>query len=143
MPVATPSNTPPLFTPKPTPMKPAMWKNPVSPFLFYRTTKTELPMRKNSETLLEYVLAAVMAPVNDTLTRASTLRNTVPDAPATAVIRALLSADHVIRETFNGNSAGRVDAMLARGLALTLAETADDLKAARDTSPILLSDLLL
>ncbi len=100
-------------------------------------------MRKNSETLLEHVLAAVMAPDNDALTLASTLRNTVPDAPAIAVIRALLSADSVILETFNGNSPGRVDAMLARGLALTLAEAADDLEAARDTPAILLSDLLL
>ncbi len=118
-------------------------RTPVTPLLPNRTAKTELTMRKNSETLLEHVLAAVMAPDNDALTLASTLRNTVPDAPAIAVIRALLSADSVILETFNGNSPGRVDAMLARGLALTLAEAADDLEAARDTPAILLSDLLL
>lgn len=100
-------------------------------------------MRNDTEALLEQVLAAVMAPENDDLTLATTLRNKVPGAPAIAVVRALLSADQVISETFNGNALNRVDAMLARGLALTLAEATDDLEATRDVPPILLSDLLL
>lgn len=101
-------------------------------------------MRKDSETLLEQVLAAVMAPENDALTLASTLRNTVPEAPVIAVIRALLAADRVIGETFNGNTPGRMDAMLARGLALTLAEAADNYEATRDVrDTTLLSDILL
>ncbi|MBL4628385.1 MAG: hypothetical protein JKY00_10185 [Roseicyclus sp.] len=101
-------------------------------------------MRKDTETLLEHVLGAVMAPENDALTLATLLRNTVPEAPALAVIRALLAADRVILETFNGNSPGRVDALLARGLALTLADAADDLEVSRNTpNPIRLADLLL
>lgn len=101
-------------------------------------------MRKDTETLLEHVLAAVMAQDNDALTLATTLRNTVADAPAISVIRALLSADRVIRDTFNGNSPGRVDAELARSLALTLAEAADDLSATRALpNPVRLGDLLL
>ncbi|GAB5448661.1 hypothetical protein [Gymnodinialimonas sp.] len=100
-------------------------------------------MRKDTETLLEHVLAAVMAPDNDALTLATTLRSAVPDAPAISVIRALLAADRVIIETFNGNAPARVDAQLARSLALTLAEATDDLSDARDASPILLADVLL
>jgi hypothetical protein len=100
-------------------------------------------MRHNTDALLERVLAAVMAPDNDALTLASTLRNTVPDAPAIAVIRALLAADQVISETFNGSSPGRADAKLARAMALTLAEAADDLDATRDVPTIVLSELLL
>ena len=101
-------------------------------------------MRKDTETLLEHVLSAVMAPDTDALTLATALRNTVPEAPAISVIRALLSADRVIRETFNGNSPGRVDAERARSLALALAEAADDLMDARkDPDPVRLGDLLL
>lgn len=101
-------------------------------------------MRQQTESLLEHVLAAVMAPDNDALTLAATLRNTVPDASAMAVIRALLSADRSIVETFNGNAAHRVDATLARSLALTLSAAADDLADARnDPNTIRLSDLLL
>lgn len=101
-------------------------------------------MRKDTEILLEQVLAAVMAQDNDALTLATNLRNTVPDAPAIAVIRALLSADSVIQQTFNGDAPGRVDAQLARALALTLAEAADDLQDAQKApNPILLADLLL
>lgn len=101
-------------------------------------------MRKDTESLLEHILAAVMAPDNNALTLASTLRNTVADASAVSVIRALLAADRVILETFNGNSPGRVDAQLARALALTLAEALDDLLHDRnEPNPILLGDLLL
>lgn len=100
-------------------------------------------MRKDSETLLEHVLAAVMAPDNDALTLATALRRDVPDAPAISVIRALLSADRVILETFNGNAPARVDAQLARAMALTLAEATDDLSYLRKDNPILLADVLL
>lgn len=104
-------------------------------------------MQKDTETLLDHVLAAVMAPDNDDLTLATTLRNTAADAPAIAVIRALLSADHAISETFNGNARNRLDAQLARSLALTLAEALDDLfhgqDATHDTALIRLSDVLL
>lgn len=101
-------------------------------------------MRKFTETLLEHVLAAVMAPDTDKLALASALRTTVPDAPAISVIRALLDADRVIIETFNGNASSRVDAHLARSLALTLAEATDDLAHDRDEPhPIRLGDLLL
>lgn len=117
---------------------------PRSPFLTHQGGKDRTPMRNDTESLLEHVLAAVMAPDNDALTLATTLRNTVADAPAIAVIRALLSADRAIQETFNGNSPGRVDAQLARSLALTLAEAADDLEVARNTpDPVRLGDLLL
>ncbi|ABD53765.1 hypothetical protein [Jannaschia sp. CCS1] len=100
-------------------------------------------MRKDTELLLETVLAAVMAPENDALTLATTLRNSVPDATAMAVIRALLAADRVIVETFNGHASSRIDAQLARALALTLAEAADDLSHTRDEVQIRLGDLLL
>lgn len=85
-----------------------------------------------------------MAQDNDALTLATALRNTVPDASAISVIRALLSADSVIQQTFNGTSPGRPDAALARSLALTLAEAADDLQDSRAApNSIRLSDLLL
>ncbi|MBY4894914.1 hypothetical protein KUL25_19320 [Rhodobacteraceae bacterium N5(2021)] len=100
-------------------------------------------MRKDTESLLEHVLAAVMAPDNDALTLATTLRNSVPEEPAIAVIRALLSADRVIIDTFNGSGPNRIDAQLARSLALTLAVATDDLSHVRDANPILLGDVLL
>lgn len=100
-------------------------------------------MRKDTEILLETILSAVMAPENDALTLAATLRNAVPDAPAIAVIRGLLAADRVIIETFRSDTASHVDAQLARALALTLAEAADDLAHTRDPEPIRLGDLLL
>lgn len=60
---------------------------------------------------------------------------------------ALLSADHAISETFNGNAPNRLDAQLARSLAVTLAEALDDLfhgqDTTHDTAPIRLSDVLL
>lgn len=101
-------------------------------------------MRKDTEALLETVLAAVMAPETDALTLATTLRNTLADAPAMAVIRALLEADQVILETFAGTSTGRDDAELARSLAFTLVKAADDLSHIRkDRNRVRLSDLLL
>ena len=100
-------------------------------------------MRQDTEILLDHVLAAVMAPDNDALTLATTLRNTAPDAPVIAVIRALLSADRAISETFNGNAPNRVDAHLARSLALTLAEALDDITHAQDSAPPRLSDVLV
>jgi hypothetical protein len=89
-------------------------------------------MRHDTEALLEHVLNAVMQADTDALTLSIHLRNTVAEARLSALIRALLSAEAVIRETFNGSSTGRADAALARSLALTLAEAADDIEAARD-----------
>ncbi len=86
-------------------------------------------MRKDTEDLLEHVLHAVMQTENDALMLAIHLRNTVPDARVISLMRALLAADGVIAETFNGSSPGRADAALARSFALTLAEAADDLEA--------------
>lgn len=100
-------------------------------------------MRHETELLLETVLAAVMAQDSDALTLATTLRNTLADAPAIAVIRALLTTDRIIAETFNGKAASRTDAQLARTLALTLAEAADDLAHSRGDPVIRLGDLLL
>lgn len=106
-------------------------------------------MRKETEDLLEHVLAAVMAPGNgddtDTLALSSHLRQTVPDARAVALIRALLSADQVIQDTFNGNSPGRLDAKRARALAYALTVATDDAEASRTThdGPLRLSDLPL
>lgn len=94
-------------------------------------------MRYDTEGLLEHVLNAVMQPDTDALTLAIHLRNSVPEARATALIRALLATEAVIRDTFNGSSPGRADAALARSFAFTLVEVADDFEAAReaDTAP--------
>lgn len=100
-------------------------------------------MHKDTETLLELVLAAVMVPDNDALVLATTLRNTAADAPAISVVHALLAADRVIVETFNGNAPARVDAQLARAMALTVAAATDDLSRTRDASPIVLAEVLL
>ncbi|QXT40488.1 hypothetical protein [Gymnodinialimonas ceratoperidinii] len=100
-------------------------------------------MRKDFETLLENVLAAVMAPENDALALATKVHSTMADEAAITVIRALLAADRAIAETFNGDAERRADAALARGLALTLAEAADELAHERgDPDPIRLGDLI-
>jgi len=99
-------------------------------------------MESDFETLLEQVLTAVMDSDAEPLTILWKLRQTVPDARVTAVIRALLAADQVIATTFNGNSPDRPDAKLARTMALILAEAADDAEAAqRPPDPLRLSDL--
>ncbi len=94
-------------------------------------------MRHDTEALLEHVLHAVMQTENDALTLAIHLRNSVPEARVIALIRALLAAEHLIRDTFNGSSPGRVDADLARNFAFSLAEAADDLEATRDPATTL------
>lgn len=94
------------------------------------------------EILLETVLTAVMDSTPEPLALLSRLRQTAPDARLTALIRALLSADQVITETFNGSSPGRSDAALARSMALTLAEAADEAETSTNpTAPLRLSDL--
>ncbi len=99
-------------------------------------------MENAHETLLEQVLAAVMDTNAEPLTLLHNLRHSVPDARTTALIRALLDADRVIGETFNGNSPGRADAALARSMALTIAEAADEAEASENpTAPLRLSDL--
>jgi hypothetical protein len=100
-------------------------------------------MRQDFETLLETVLAAVMAPDTDALTLATQLHGSLADTPVITVIRALLAADRAIVETFNGDLERRGDAALARGLALTLAEAADALSdECGDPDPIRLGDLI-
>lgn len=100
-------------------------------------------MRQDFETLLETVLAAVMAPDTDALTLATQLHGAMADTPAITVIRALLAADRAIVETFNTDPERRDDAALARGLALTLAEAADALSDDRgNPDPIRLGDLI-
>ena len=64
------------------------------------------------EILLETVLTAVMDSTPEPLTLLSRLRRDAPDARLTALIRALLSADQVISETFNGSGPGRADAIV-------------------------------
>ena len=94
------------------------------------------------ETLLEQVLHAVMDSQAEPLTVLWNLRQTAPEARVTALIRALLAADQVIASTFNGNSPGRADAQLARSMALTLAEAADDAEVETPPSaPLRLSEL--
>ena len=99
-------------------------------------------MEPDFETLLEQVLHAVMDNRAEPLTVIWHLRQSAPDARVTALIRALLSADQVIVSTFNGNAPGRADARLARTLALTLAEAADDAEQENaPKAPLRLSDL--
>lgn len=99
-------------------------------------------MQLDTEALLEHVLGALMQPDTDALTLSIHLRNTIPEARISALIRALLSAEQVILTTFNGNSAGRSDAALARSFALTMAEALDEIEASRDpASTTLLRDL--
>ncbi|MEJ6390668.1 hypothetical protein [Gymnodinialimonas ulvae] len=94
------------------------------------------------EILLETVLSAVMDSTPEPLALLARLRKSAPDARLTALIRALLSADQVISETFNGSSPGRADAILARSMALTLAEAGDEVEAeTRPGAPLRLSDL--
>ena len=83
-----------------------------------------------------------MTPEATPLSVLSALRLSVPDARALSVIRALLDAERVIAETFNGNSPGRADARLARGMAATLAKAADEHEAGDETTgPVRLTDL--
>jgi len=89
-------------------------------------------MQHDAEALLEHVLNAVMQPETDALSLAIHMRNTLPDVRPMALLRALLSAEAVIRDTFNGNSQGRTDGALALQIALTLAELADDQEAGRE-----------
>ncbi|MEJ6393761.1 hypothetical protein V8J82_10870 [Gymnodinialimonas sp. 2305UL16-5] len=100
-------------------------------------------MRKDSEDLLELVLAAVMAADADDVGVMAHLRHAVPDVRVLALIRALLSADQVIHETFNGNAAGRKDAIRARRLAVMLTEAADEVDVAlsQDRPALRLVDL--
>ncbi|WP_224813720.1 hypothetical protein [Hasllibacter sp. MH4015] len=101
-------------------------------------------MRPETEQLLEHVLHAVMQPDSDALTLAMHLRSAVPEARVIALIHALLSADRVIRDTFNGNAPARADAALASGFALTLAEVAEAHEARENpTRPVTLRDLAL
>lgn len=94
------------------------------------------------EVLLETVLTAVMNSATEPLALLAELRRSAPEARITALIRALLSADQVISETFNGNAPGRADAALARSMALILAEAADETEAAgAATRPLRLDDL--
>ena len=90
-------------------------------------------MRKDSEDLLEHVLSAVMQADTTELTLFSHLKSTVPTARISALIHALLAADQSLTKTFNGNSAGRTDAALARHVALTLAAQADAFEHDRKT----------
>ena len=106
--------------------------------------QTGNPMNSDFETLLEHVLAAVMDSKAEPLTILWSLRQTVPEARVTALIRALLAADQVIATTFNGNSQNREDAKLARSMALVIAEAADDAEAAETPSaPLRFRDLTI
>jgi hypothetical protein len=135
----------PSCSPEPTPFKPALPAGePRSLLLLQWTAQTAIfSMRQDFETLLETVLAAVMAPDTDALTLATQLHGSLADTPVITVIRALLAADRAIVETFNTDPERRGDAALARGLALTLAEAADALSDDRgDPDPIRLGDLI-
>ena len=83
-------------------------------------------MADGSELLIEHVLAAVMQPGTTATVLAGRLRQSAGHVRVVALIRALLVADQIIRDTFEPSQDGRPYAELARGLALHLTALLDD-----------------
>lgn len=100
-------------------------------------------MQQESNELLELVLNAVMQTENDPMQLATRLKSELSDERVSAVIFALLSADKVIAETFNGSLTGKQDAELARSFALILAEASEAVEKTRGNQALRLSDLAI